>query len=135
MAVGIGVNGLLKINTGTVGTPTYTTIGAQRTATITFSKKTVDITNKGDAGWENSTGTTRGVGITCAGLVDELDAGFLELRNLFWGNVSDQFQFLTPGGITYTGTYEMDSIDEEYPFDDAVGYSVTLKSKGVITKA
>ena len=135
MAIGTGVNGILKINTGTSGSPTYTLIGGQRTATLSFSKSSVDVTNKSDVGWENTLGTTRGITISCEGLIDEADAGFLELRNVFWNNVRDQFQFLTPGGTTFTGTFEMESLDESYPFDDATGYSMSLKSVGAITKA
>ncbi len=134
MAVGIGVNGLLYINTGTVISPTYTLIGGQRSATITESKETVDITNKGDFGWKNTTGTVRGVTIDFDGLVDEVDAGFLALRDVFWNNVSKQFRFNTPGAVTYTGTFEMSSLEESYPFDDAVGYSASLASKGAVVK-
>ena len=134
MAVGIGVNGLLYINTGTVGSPTYTLIGGQRNATITETKDAVDITNKGDSGWKNTTGTVRGVTIDFDGLVDEADTGFIALRDVFWNNVSDQFRFTTPGAVTYTGTFELDSLEESYPYDDAVGYSATLNSKGAVTK-
>ena len=134
MAVGIGVNGLLYINTGTVASPTYILIGGQRNATLKNSKSTVDITNKGDFGWRNTTGTVREVSIDFDGLVDEADSGFLALRDVFWNNVSKLFRFITPGGVTFTGTYELDTIDENYPYDDAVGYSATLNSKGAVTK-
>lgn len=134
MAVGIGVNGLLYINTGTTASPTYTLVGGQRNAKIRKSKKSVDITTKGDFGWENSTGTVRGLEISFDGLIDEVDTGFLALRDVFWNNVSKLFRFITPGGVTYTGTFELDNIEEGYPYDQAVDYSATLKSKSAVTK-
>jgi predicted secreted protein len=135
MAVGIGVSGILYINTGTDASPTYTLIGGQRNASLDFSKKTVDITNKGDFGWDNFTATTRGVTVDVDGLVDEADAGFQQLRLVFWNNVSMKFRFNTPSGVTYSGTFELDSLNESYPYDDAVGYKASLKSKGTVTKA
>lgn len=135
MAIGTGITGVLKINTGTSGSPTYTMINAQRNASLDFGKKSVDVTHKGDAGWERTLGVSRSVSISCDGLVDEADAGYLELRNVFWNNVQDQFQFLTPGGVTYTGTFEMETLNESYPYEDAVGWQITLKSVGAIVKA
>jgi TP901-1 family phage major tail protein len=134
MAIATGINGILKINTGTLGSPTYTTISGQRSATLTFSKNSVDVTHKGDAGWERTLGISRGVSISCEGFADEADPGFQELRNVFWNNVQDQFQFVTPGAVTYTGTFELESLDETSPYDDAASFSCTLKSVGVITK-
>lgn len=135
MAIATGITSVLKINTGTSGSPTYTMINAQREASIDLGKKSVDVTHKGDAGWERTLGVSRSITITCGGLVDEADAGFLELRNVFWNNVQDQFQFLTAGGVTYTGTFELENLNEAYPYDDAMGWQITLKSVGAITKA
>jgi len=137
MAVGIGVNGILKINTGTDASPTYTLIGGQRNAKVNMNNKTVDITTKGNFGWADSLNTVRDISIEVDGLVDELDAGFLALEQMFWSPpaAGKKFQFLTPGGRTVTGSFMLDGIPEDFPYADAVGYKASIKSKGVIVLA
>ncbi len=135
MAVGIGLTGLAYINTGTTGSPTWTEIGGQKSASISFKKKTVDITCKGNAGWEDFIGTTRGWSLTIKGLVDEVDAGYLYMEAMFFDNATREFKLVTPVGRTYIGTAEMDSLDDDFPYDSTYDYSVSLKGKGALAAA
>lgn len=141
MAITTGLNGKLYINTNTVASPTWTFIGGQRSAKLSKNHEATDVTNKGDAGWERSIGTTRSLSIDLEGFVDEADAGFLALADVFWSDLGSttttqkQFQFRTPGARTFTGQFNLSKLDEDHPMKDGVGYSASLKSSGVITKA
>ncbi len=134
MAIGTGVKGILYINTGTDSAPTWTLVGGQRNATLSFSKESVDVTNKGDYGWRNTVGTTRGVSIDIDGLVDEADSGYLAFEDVFFSNTVKKYEFRTPNGRTISGTFELSNLDNSYPYDDAVGYSATLESKGQVAR-
>jgi TP901-1 family phage major tail protein len=49
-----GIDILVKVNTGTAQTPTYTAVAGQRGATLNRSAETIDLTNKEGDGWADS---------------------------------------------------------------------------------
>ena len=49
-----GITFLLRVNTGTAGSPSYTTIAAQRSATLNRSAETIDVTTKDSNRWTES---------------------------------------------------------------------------------
>lgn len=130
----VGLDGLLYINTGTTASPTWTLIAGQKNASFSFKKATVDITCKDNSGWEDFIGTTRGWTVSADGLVEEADDGFLYLEDAFFDDATREFKFITPVGREFEGEGEIETLDEKFPYDNVIEYSLTVKGKGALTK-
>ena len=135
MAVGTGVNFLVQVNTGTTASPTWTTVGNQRTATTNLNTETVDITSKGNANWADTISTFRSWSIDLEGLMDESDSGYNLILTAFKNKVDVGVRLLTQAGATMTGTAVSSDLKLNLPYDDAAGYSVTFNGKGALAFA
>ena len=131
-----GIDFLLKVNTGTVGTPVYTTLGSQRGATLNVNQSTADVTTKDDAQWENNIPNMRSWDVQADALWIESDSAYARLEAMILsGNTQYQVQILTQAGNTYTGLVTATNLTLDMPYDAAATISCSFQGAGVLTKA
>lgn len=125
-----GVAVLIEVQDVTTGT--FTKVAAQRGGTLNRSADTLDASSKEDYGWANNEAGIKSWSIDCDGLFVENNQGFDDL-NAAWVNgdcVRVRVRF--PSGLTYVGNAIITDFPIEFPYDDAVTYSVTFEGKGAL---
>ncbi len=134
MTIEMGVDVLLKANTGTVDTPTYTEVGGQRSAKLHEERETVDITVKGDAPARNNEYSFYAWSVTCDGLIVPDDTAYAAIKSAIREGTKLMVQ-IAEGTKTLTGTVLVISQDFEYPYEEGATFSCELKGSGVLTEA
>ncbi len=129
-----GLNIYLKVNTGTVGSPTWTKVGGQKDATFDRGHATIDTTDKDSGGDEEHLASTRNWGFSFDAFLIEDDAGFLEVEAAFDAGTLKQFQFITPG-FAYMGLASVESLSIAAALGDAGVASFSLKGSAALTKS
>ena len=121
------------INTGSVASPVWTKIGAQREATFDRGSAVIDTTDKDSGGNEEHLVGDRNWGISFGTFLVEDDAGWLALEAAFDGGLQKQYRFATPG-FNYMGEASVESLSLAGAKGDAGVGSFTLKGTGALTK-
>lgn len=124
---------LLKINTSG---SSYATIGGLRSTSITLNDEAVDITNK-DSSNNRTLLPDAGVfsmSVSGSGVFMD-DAQDTMLKDAVSGSTFKNFQILIPDFGTYTGAFQVTSLEYAGEFNGEATYSVTLESSGSITFA
>jgi len=145
MAAQKGKDILMKINT--TGS-TFVTVGGLRSTSITLNDESVDITNKDSLGTRTllAGAGVNSVSISGSGVFTDSTSEVL-VRTSFAAqqNSSDgasaqtpafkNFQFLVTGLGTYTGSFQITSIEYAGEFNGEATYSMSFESAGYITFA
>lgn len=130
----IGELYLFKINTGTSGSPVYTSIGLQTNAVLNLTMNNAESTTKADLGWKTQLSAIREWSIECDFNFDDTDAGWVEI----WDRYNNR-EILTGrfdcNGTTYTGDVVFSEASIEAPHDDIVTVSCTFEGSGQLTRA
>ena len=121
------------VNTGTEGSPTWTTVGGQREATFDRGSAVIDVTDKDSGGDEEHLVGDRNWGISFGAFLIEDDAGWLEVETSFGAGTQKQYQFRTPG-FNYMGKASVESLSLVGAKGDAGVASLTLKGTGALGK-
>jgi|TARA_R100001463_G_scaffold47185_4_gene95989 TP901-1 family phage major tail protein len=135
MAVQKGSAVLMKI--GNSASPeVFTTIGALRSTSITINSEQIDITNKDSS--RNRT-LLAGAGIKSfsvsgSGIFDD-SASHQSVLTAFQGATFINFQFLVPDYNTFTGAFQVTSIEYSGEYNDSAQYSLSFESAGAVTIA
>lgn len=111
-----------------------TTIGGLRSSSITLSDEPVDVTTKDSSG--NRTllpqGGTQTVTISGSGIFT--DATSETTIRGYWGTGTlKTYSFIVPDLGTYSGTFQITSLEYAGEFNGEVTYSITLESSGAVT--
>lgn len=135
MAVQKGSAVLMKV--GNAGSPeTFTTIGALRSTSITINSEAVDVTNKDSA--RNRTlladAGIKSFSISGSGIFDDGATHQTILTN-FSSSTFKNYQFLVPDFNTFTGAFQITSMEYSGEYNDSAMYSLTFESTGGITIA
>lgn len=131
-----GIDVYVEVNTGTYGSPTWTKVGGQRDASITFGLGDIDVTDKDSAGWEQNLPGNRTVEIEFDAFLIEDDAGFAEMKKGFWDPTPKDLDLrLKTPSKTYRGYFRLTEMSKEAPVDDAAAVSFSLKSSGAVAEA
>lgn len=128
-----GLNIYLKVNTGTVGSPTWTKVGGQKDATFDRGAATIDTTDKDSGGDEEHLPSTRNWSISFDAFLIEDNAGFLEVESAYDGGDLKQFQVITPAAV-YMGLASVESLSIAAALGDAGIASFTLKGSAALAK-
>lgn len=118
-----------------VNTGKFSKVAAQRGGTLNRSADTLDASSKEDYGWANNEAGIKSWSIDCDGLFVENVQGFNDL-NAAWVNgdcVRVRVRF--PSGLTFVGNAIITDFPIEFPYDDAVTYSLTFEGKGALVQA
>ncbi|MCP8970572.1 phage major tail protein, TP901-1 family [Ectobacillus ponti] len=129
-----GLDFIIKVNTGTIASPTWTTVAAQRGGTLKRDADTLDLTTKDSAGWQELDYGLRSWGIEADGLLVENDAGYLALENAYMTRTKVQVFAQTAAGSKYQGMAVLKSFPIEMPYDDSATYKVTFEGSGALQK-
>jgi len=135
MAVQKGSAVLIKV--GNAGSPeTFTTIGALRSSSITINSETIDITNKDSSRARTllADGGIKSFSITGSGIFDDGATHQTVLTN-FQASTFKNYQFLVPDYNTFTGAFQVTSMEYSGEYNDSAQYSLTFESSGAITIA
>lgn len=130
-----GVSFLIKVNTGTIASPTYTTVGGQRNVTLSLGTDEIDVTDKASGNWHEGLPSIRNWSLEGDGLLVQDDAGLQELEDAYMNQEKIKVQLLTASGKTYTGDAILTDFSYEGPYDDAATASYTLTGSGALTPA
>tara|TARA_R110000803_G_scaffold43401_6_gene92619 strand:+ start:824 stop:1231 length:408 start_codon:yes stop_codon:yes gene_type:complete len=133
MAAQRGAALLLKFNT--TGT-TYVTIAGLRSTSLSLNDESVDVTNKDSGGNKTllANGGIHSMSVSGSGVFT--DAAVEEnLRAAMNGTTFANFQILLPDFGTYTGAFNVTSLEYSGEFNGEVTYSLSLESSGAITYA
>jgi TP901-1 family phage major tail protein len=144
MAAQKGLDVLMKIDIS----GTKTTIGGLRSTSITLNEESVDITNKDSLG--NRTllagAGVNSLSVSGSGVFTD-SASEVAVRTAFQAqqNTSDgssaqtaafeSFQFIIPNLGTYTGNFQITSLEYSGEYNGEATYSMSFESAGYITFA
>lgn len=133
MAAQKGAALLLKINT--TGT-TYVTVGGLRSTSITLNDESVDVTNKDSAGNRTllADGGVFSLSVSGSGVFTDVTTEET-MRATMNSATFKNFQILIPDLGTYTGAFQLTSLEYSGEYNGEVTYSVSLESAGAIVYA
>lgn len=140
MALVNGSNFILKINTGTAGSPTYTKIGACQSHSFTQSYGSVDVSNK-DSVWTTflDGAGKKSSSLEFSGLVqtDGSDTAFEELKEVARSTTESQrlYEVIFGDGEKVTGSFELTSFAITGQDAQGITFTASLVSSGTITFA
>lgn len=128
-----GVAVLIEVQDASTGE--FNKVAAQRGGKLNRSAATLDASSKEDYGWANNEAGMKSWSLDCDGLFVENNDGFNDL-NAAWVNgdcVRVRVRF--PSGLTYVGQAIITDFPIEFPYDDAVTYTLTFEGKGALVEA
>ena len=117
------------------GTPT--TIGGLRSSSLTINEETVDITNKDSSGNREllADGGILSMSISGSGVFTDSTAE-QTFRSAAVGATSFQtFSFIVPDLGTYSGTFQVTSLEYAGEYNGEATYNFSLESSGAISFA
>ena len=135
MAVQKGAEVLVKIGDG--GSPeAFTTIGGLRDTSISINQETVDVTTKDSARVRTliAQGGVKSFTISGSGVFDD-SASHTTLLGVLDASTFTNFQFIMPDFNTFTGAFQVTSVEYSGTYNDSAQYSLTFESAYTITVA
>jgi len=126
---------LMKI--GNAGSPeVFTTIGGMRSTSMTLNDEMVDVTNKDSARARTllAQGGVNSMTVSGSGVFTD-SASETTLRAKFDVAALTNYQFLVPDFGTYTGAFQLTSLEYAGEYNGEVTYSFTFESSGALTFA
>jgi TP901-1 family phage major tail protein len=135
MAAQKGRSLLMKIGDG-ASPEAFTTIGGMRSTSIAINDEMVDVTNK-DSGTNRALlaqGGIMSMSVSGSGVFTD-SASETTLQGKMNNATNDNYQFLIPDFGTYTGAFQLTSLEYAGEYNGEVTYSFTFESDGAITFA
>lgn len=135
MAAQKGRSLLMKIGDG-ASPEAFTTIGGMRSTSIAINDEMVDVTNK-DSGTNRTLlaqGGIMSMSVSGSGVFTD-SASESTLRADMNQSALTNYQFLIPDFGTYTGKFQLTSLEYAGEYNGEVTYSFTFESSGAITFA
>jgi TP901-1 family phage major tail protein len=135
MAVQKGSAVLMKVGNG-ASPEVFTTIGGLRDTSITINQETVDVTTKDSSRVRTllEQGGVKSFTVSGTGVFDD-SASHQTVLSDFDGSSFTNYQFLMPDYNTFTGAFQVTSIEYSGTYNDSAQYSLTFESAGAITIA
>lgn len=113
-----------------------TTVGGLRSSSITLNDEMVDITNKDSS--NNRTllpqGGIQSMTVSGSGVFTDATSE-QQLRTNFGGSALSSMSFVIPDLGTYSGSFQITSLEYAGEFNGEATYSITAESSGAITFA
>ena len=135
MAVQKGADLLVKV--GNSGSPeTFTTVAGLRDTSISINQEIVDVTNKDSSRVRTLLfqAGTKTFTITGSGIFTDSASEQTILTN-FDASTFKNYQLIVPDYNTFTGAFQITSLEYSGTYNDSVQYSITFESAGTITVA
>ena len=135
MAVQKGSALLVKV--GNAGSPeTFTTVAGLRDTSISINAETIDVTNKDSARVRTllADAGIKSFSISGSGVFTDSASEQLILTN-FSASTFLNYQFLVPSYNTFTGAFQVTSIEYSGSYNGEVTYSMSFESASAVTIA
>ena len=135
MAVQKGSAVLIKVGNG-ASPEVFTTIGALRSSSITINSEQIDVTKK-DSSRVRTLLANAGIksfSVSGSGIFDD-GASHQTILTAFNATAFVNFQFLVPDYNTFTGSFQVTSIEYSGEYNDSAQYSLSFESAGAVTIA
>jgi len=125
---------LMKIGTGSP--VSYESIGGMRSTSMTLNDEMVDVTNKDSSRARTllAQGGVNSMTVSGSGVFTDT-ASETTLRAKFDVSALTNYQFLVPDFGTYTGSFQLTSLEYAGEYNGEVTYSFTFESSGALTFA
>ena len=135
MAVQKGASLVVKIGNG-ASPEVFTTVAGLQDTSIGINQETVDVTNKDSSRVRTllAQGGVKSFTITGSGIFQD-DASEQSVLSAFDGASFTNFQFLVPDYNTFTGAFQVTTLDYTGTYNGAVQYSMTFESASTVTIA
>jgi len=126
---------LMKVGNG--GSPeTFTTIGGLRSTSLSVNNESVDITNKDSSNKRTLLAAAGVQSITVSGSGVFTDvASETTVKTNALADTQNNYQFLVPDFGTFTGAFQVSSLEYAGEYNGEVTYSMSFESAGTITFA
>lgn len=135
MAKTQGKDILVYINTGTPEMPTWTLVGGQKNASMSFSQGSIETTDKDSAGWKERELGNREVKVDFDAFLIEDDSGWAELKKGLVGASHQKCHLkLETASYEYIGNFVMEDLTIDGPNEDMGTVSFSLVSDGEVTE-
>lgn len=122
-----GILYLLKINTsGNNSSPTWTTVGSQTTAKMSFKNKAIDVTGKDDAGWDANIPGQSNWTLTCDSFLLVADAGVMACATAAKNRTPVYVELTRGDGQAYAGNAILEGFDVDAPMDKGAMVNLSL---------
>ena len=135
MAAQKGSAMLMKVGNG--GSPeTFTTIGGLRSTRLTINNESVDVTNKDSSNNRTmlAAAGVQSISVSGSGVFTDAASEATIKTNVLADSI-DNYQFLVPDFGTFTGGFQVTSVEYAGEFNGEVTYSMSFESSGAITFA
>jgi len=125
---------LMKIGTGSP--VNYESIGGMRSTSMTLNDEMVDVTNKDSSRARTllAQGGVNSMTVSGSGVFTDT-ASELALKNTFDASSFSLYQFVIPDFGTYSGSFQLTSLEYSGEYNGEVTYSFTFESSGAISFA
>jgi TP901-1 family phage major tail protein len=135
MAVQKGASLVVKIGNG-ASPEVFTTVAGLQDTSISINQETVDVTNKDSSRVRTllAQGGVKSFTITGSGIFQD-HASEQSVLTAFDGASFTNFQFLVPDYNTFTGAFQVTTLDYTGTYNGAVQYSMTFESASTVTIA
>ena len=107
----------------------YVVLGGQKGASLSRSAETIDVSDKTSGGWSEAIMGLKSWSVECDGFVTLGDEGLKLMHEAFDERKSLEIEIKVGGetGYTYTGSVVITDFPEEFSYDSAVTYSLSLQ--------
>lgn len=130
-----GIDFVIKVNTGTIASPTYTKVAGQRGGSLKRTTGEADMTTKDSNNWHEGKPTIRSWSIDGDGLIIENDTGYSAIKTAWLANEQVQVQMVTADGHTNTGMATITDFSDDVPYDAEATYTIALAGSGALVEA
>lgn len=133
-----GVDVILKVEE-TPGGGSFIAVGGQRGCSLSRSAETIDVTDKNSNGWSEAMVGVKSWSLECDGFVVLGDNALTKIHEAFENRTKLKVEIRVGGdkdtnGFTYTGEVVITDFPEEFSYDDAVTYSLSLQGASPLVR-
>lgn len=129
----VGKDYLLYINTGTALSPVWTLIGGQRSADLSRSADSIDVSHKTSGGWKSNKAGLRGWSIDLDALVLLSDAALPYLEKAFDDGTEINVRLQYPNMTEQTGWGSLTDFSLATPHDGEASLTGTIEGNGALS--
>ncbi len=135
MAAQKGSAMLMKVGNGS-SPETFTTIGGLRSTSLTINNESVDVTNKDSSNNRTmlAAAGVQSISVSGSGVFTDA-ASETTIKTNVLADTIDNYQFLVPDFGTFTGGFQVTSVEYAGEYNGEVTYSMSFESSGAITFA
>jgi TP901-1 family phage major tail protein len=122
----------LRLNLGTLVSPTWVYVACEDSLSWDLSTENIDISTKCSQGFSDGDLGNRSFSVSSGGVFIEGDPGMAHALDS-WVNGTKVMASLVYGNVMLEATGMLESISHDAPVNDVLRYSISFMSQGVVT--